>query len=51
LEGNPKIVAAYEGWGKTQSGVADGQNHDMWITKVTNNNVMKFINDIILKNP
>ena len=43
LEGDPIIVAAYEGWGKTESGVADGHGHDMWITKVTNNNVLRFI--------
>jgi len=49
-EGNPKIVAVYEGWvRKKMSGLPTGYGHDMWFTKVTNNKVLKFINDVISK--
>ena len=49
-EGNPKIVALYEGWSKKHlSGLPDGYGHDMWLTSVANNKVLEFINDIISK--
>ena len=47
LEGSPIIVAVYEGWGKNK--FPDGYYLDMWITKVTNKNILNFINGIIYR--